>query len=482
MELWAIIPELVVAGFVLLLLPVGSLVPQARKAWITWLALFGLLVAAWSSARMLAWQPQSVFGETYAVDPFAIYFKLFACAASVIILLATESYFRAKPFESAVPVMVLVVCLGIMGLAASQNLALIALFIQLVTVASYILVGLAREPKTTTEAALKLFLFSAVASAVMLFGMSLLFGLTGTLQLPEVGQQLKNGNTLTVLAALGLVLAGYGYKITMVPFHFWAPDTYQGAPTPIAAFLSVGPKAGAFAVLLRTLLIAFPAHTPQWEQVVAVIAAITMSLGNLLALRQRSVKRMLAFSSIAQAGYLLVGVAAASRDRLGVVGFLFYLLAYLFMNLGAFLGVDALERQVGTDNLDSFSGLGRCQPVAAAVLTISVLALAGFPPFGGFVGKAILLSAALKAGWPYLSLIMAANFAVSLYFYTRVIEPLYLRPGPSEPLPSEPILLRGALILVAMGSTVTGVFPSVWAAAATNSTSICCGLASHIAK
>lgn len=482
MELWAIIPELVVAGLVLLLLPLGSLVPRRHKPWITWIAILGLIAASWFSLRMLSWQLRSVFEGTYAVDPFAIYFKVFACAVSGLVLLSTESYFRGRPFESVVPVMVLLVCLSIMGLGASQNLALIALFIQLVTVSSYILVGLAREPEVVTEAALKLFLFSAAAGATMLFGMSLIFGLTGTLQLPEIGPQLKNGNAIAILAALGLILAGYGYKITMVPFHFWAPDTYQGAPTPIAALLSVGPKAGALAVLLRTLIVAFPANTACWEQLIAVIAVVTMSVGNLLALRQHSVKRLLAFSSIAQAGYLLVGIAAAAHGRLGASGFLFYLVTYLFMNLGAFLALDGIERKLGTDNLDAFSGVGYCAPVAGAVLTISLLALAGFPPFGGFVGKAILLGAALDAGWLGVAIIMAVNFAVSLYFYLRVIERLYLRSGPSERLASEPILFRCALIVLAVGSTITGVFPSVWAAAATNSTRICCGLLPYIQK
>ena len=475
MELWAIVPELILAGLVLVLLPLGPFLQPNRKAIATWAAIAGLAAALGASARMLSWQGQPVFLGTYAVDPFAVYFKLFAIAATCFVLLATQSCFRGRPHAGEVPALLVLTCLGIMGLAASQDLVLIALFIQLVTVGSYTLVGIAKGDWRATEGALKLFLFSAASSAVMLYGMTLLFGLTGTLRLPEIARLLPSAPALTAIAALGLVIAGYGFEITLVPLHFWAPDTYQGAPTPIAGFLSVGPKAGGLAVLLRTLVVAYPEGLGHWPEILAGLAALTMTVGNLFALRQGSAKRLLAYSSIAQAGYLLVGVAAAERDALSVPGFLFYLAVYLFMNLGAFLAVDAVERRVGSDDLGRFDGLGWRLPLPSAVLALCLLSLAGIPPLGGFVGKAMLFGAAIGAGWAWLAGIMAANVALSLFYYVRVIEPLYLRPSAAPALGPEPRLASLALLLLAAGTLVSGVMPEPWVTISIRASSILVG-------
>jgi NADH-quinone oxidoreductase subunit N len=310
------------------------------------LALAGLATAGVASGFMLSWPAQPVFLDTYAVDPFAVYFKLFAVGATAVVLLATHSHFRGRPHAAEVPSLLVLACLGMVGLSASQDLALIALFIQLITVPSYILAGIAKDDRRATEGALKLFLFSAAATTVMLYGMSLLYGLTGTLLLPELAARLPHTSALAAMVALSLVLAGYGFKITLVPFHTWAPDTYEGSPTPISGYLSVGPKAAGFTVLLRTLLIAFPDNTAGWQETITILAALTMTVGNLFALRQTSAKRLLAYSSIAQAGYLLVGVAAAANEPLAVSGLLLYLLVYLFMNLGAFLAVEDIEREI----------------------------------------------------------------------------------------------------------------------------------------
>lgn len=462
MELWAIVPELTVAGLILLLLPLGPFLPPGRKHITTWVALGGLVIVAVESARMLFFATQPIFLGTYAVDQFAVYFKLFAVAATALVLLATQSHFRGRPHEGAVPALLLIVCLGILGLAASQDLALIALFIQLVTVGSYILVGIAKEDRSATEAAFKMFLFSATVGAVMIYGMTLLFGLTGTLRLPELATKLPGMPVVTVIAAFLLILAGYGFEVTLVPFHTWAPDTYQGAPTPIAGFLSVGPKAAGLAVLLRTLVVAFPDNLGHWAEIMAVLAALTMTVGNVFALRQSSVKRLLAYSSIAQVGYILVGIAAAQRSSLAAPGALLYLVIYLFMNLGAFLAVDAIERQLASDNVAKLAGLGRRLPLTAAVLAVCLLSLAGFPPFGGFIGKTYLFGAALGAGWTWLAIVMLVNVALSLFYYVRVLEPMYLRPSLAKPLAKEPWPLRIALLALATGTLISGVFPQAW--------------------
>ncbi len=479
MELWAIVPELTLAGLVLILLPLGPFLPKNRKYLATWIALTGLVAVAIESVRMLFFATQPIFLATYAVDQFAVFFKLFAVASTAFVLLATQSHFRGRPHEGEVPALLLLTCLGIMGLAASQDLALIALFIQLVTVSSYILVGIAKENRLATEAALKMFLFSATVGAVMIYGMVLLFGLTGTLRLPELATKLPAMPVVTVIVAFLLVLAGYGFEVTLVPFHTWAPDVYQGAPTPIAGFLSVGPKAAGLAILLRTLVVAFPHNMGHWEEIIAVIAAVTMTVGNIFALRQTSLKRLLAYSSIGQVGYMLVGVAAAERSTLAVPGMLLYLAVYLFMNLGAFLAVDAIERQLHSDDIRQLPALGRGLPVTAAVLAICLLSLAGFPPFGGFVGKTMLFGAAIGAGWTWLAMVMLVNIAVSLYYYARVLEPMYFRPLSGTVLQREPAALRFVLILLGVGTFISGALPQAWVLLATHASSLLAAVLPH---
>src|SRR5712691_6600 len=479
MELWAIVPELTIAGLILLLLPLGSFLPPHRKSLATWLTLGGLVIVALEGARMLLFATQPIFLDTYAVDQFAVYFKLFAVVATAFVLLATQSHFRGRPHEGAVPALLLIVCLGMMGLAASQDLALIALFIQLVTVGSYILVGIAKENRSATEAAFKMFLFSATVGAVMIYGMVLLFGLTGTLRLPELATRLPAMPVVTIMAAFFLVLAGYGFESTLVPFHTWAPDVYQGAPTPIAGFLSVGPKAAGLAVLLRTLIVAFPHNLGHWAEILAVLAAFTMTVGNLFALRQTSLKRLLAYSSIAQVGYILVGIAAAERSFLAIPGALLYLVIYLFMNLGAFLAADAIERQLKSDDIAKLAGLGRRLPLTAAVLAICLLSLAGFPPFGGFIGKTYLFGAALDAGWTWLAVVMLVNVAMSLFYYVRVLEPMYLRASTDKPLHREPAALRFVLLLLGLGTLLSGVLPQAWVLLATHAASLLAAIVPH---
>lgn len=459
MELWAIVPELILAGGVLVLLPLGSFLPLNRKHINHWLALVVLAAAAIATARMTSWNTIMVFYGTYAIDPLATFTKVIGIAATALTLLATESHFRAKAREAEVAPLLLLTCLGVFGLAASTDLALIALFLQVTTVGSYLLIAIDKESRLATEGAVKFFLFSAAAGAVMLYGMAILYGLTGSLSLAEIGSKLAGMPGHTGLVALALILAGYGYKAAIVPFHAWVPDAYQGAPAPIAGFISVAPKAAAFAVLLRTVLTAFPHDERFWSSGIAVLAATTMTLGNVAALRQSSAKRLVAYSSIAQAGYLLAGVAAALRDPLAVSGLLFYLFVYVFMNLGAFVAVDALERATGSDEIANFAGASHALPLASAALAVSALALAGFPPFGSFPAKAMLFGAAISAGWSWLAIVMAINTALSLYYYVRLIQPLYFGASTGSSVKDLPRAMTAALLLLIAGAAVSGILP-----------------------
>lgn len=425
-----IVPELILAGGVVVLLPLGPFLPARRKGSATWLALLILAAAATASVPLLASPARAVFDGTYAVDPFAVYFKLIAIVTTALVLMTTHGHFRARPHEAEVPTLLVLTCLGLVALAASQDLVLITLFLTLVTVSAYVLVGIAKADTLASEASLKFFLFGSVAAAVMIYGMVLLYGLTGSLNLNEIATRLPAAPAASV--ALAFVIAGYGFKITLAPFHVWVPDTYQGAPTPITAFLSIGPKAAGLAVLLRTLSVIAPVATEgtwPWQSWVAVLSAVTMSAGNFLALRQTNVKRLLAYSSVAQAGYLLMGIAAYGRDALAVPALLFYLAVYLAMNLAAFFVVSAVGGVLGSDELPHYAGLGRRIPFEALVLGVALLALAGVPPMGSFVGKAMLFGAAMGAGYGWLAAIAAANTALSLFYYARVLEAMYLRVG-----------------------------------------------------
>jgi len=426
-ELSKIMPELWLAALALILITLSSLLPQGQKRPVTWFAIGGLLSSLIPAIALLKGPAQLAFDKTYVVDSFAVFFKLLCISASVVVLLMGLTHFAGRRAEGEIPTMVVLATLGMEVLAGSNDLILIALSLQLITVASYILVGMLKEEPRSGEAALKFFLFSATAGAVMLYGMSFLYGLSGSLNLAELARKLPGAQLGLVVLALSLVLVGYGFKITIFPFHAWAPDTYQGAATPVAAFLSVGPKAAALAVLVRTLVIAFPGDLAGWPLLVGLSAAVTMSFGNIVALRQTDLRRLLAYSSIAQAGYLLMGVTVARLDPLALAGLLLYLIVYLFMNLGAFAVVTAVEQEYGTVELKAYNGLASRRPLLALSLTLCLLSLAGIPPLAGFVGKTVLFGAALAAGFGWLAVIAAINTAISLYYYVKVIAPMYLK-------------------------------------------------------
>ena len=345
LDLWAIVPELILAGLALLLVPVAGL---ARGLWQqvpTMVAALGLVAALGFTARMLLWPEQAVFCETYAVDGFGTVFKLLILLGALISLMAIASHFRGTVQAAHAPVALLFSTVGGVLLVSSLDLGLIVLFLQMLSMGSYILVSLVRRDRRANEATMKFFIYAAVALAVMAYGLSFLFGLTGSLELRAIGQALTGADPVWVAVAFGLVVIGYAFEVTAVPFHFWAPDVYDGATAPVAGFLSVVPKIAGFGALLRFLLLALPDGLAAWPLVIAVLAALTMTLGNLVALRQTHLKRLLAYSSIAQAGYVLMVVAVAGRADSALSAAGFYLAAYLFMNLGAFVVTAQLETE-----------------------------------------------------------------------------------------------------------------------------------------
>jgi NADH-quinone oxidoreductase subunit N len=447
-------PELVLgAGSLLLFLfDLGWRKSAARVVVLTGVA---LAFVGWAAA-LLAIQPpdgQTLFNGMIANDAFATFFKwLFLAAGGLTILIAAQGKDFPPGKIGQFYALLLAIVLGMFLMASATDLLMVYLGLELVSMVSYVLAGYRKGDRKATEGSLKYVIYGGVASGVMLFGMSYLYGLTGTTSLLELAPRLsalEAGAGLTLAAtrvamvvAVVFVLAGVGYKIASVPWHMWCPDVYEGAPTPFTAFLSVGPKAAGFALAIRLFQSAFTvpggggglgtavAGIP-WPAVLGVLAAVTMTLGNLTALGQTNLKRLLAYSSIAHAGYTLMGLSAVSD--LGNQAVMIYMLIYLVMNLGAFVVVILVAESTGSENILDYRGLSRRHPVAAVTFTIFLFSLTGLPPFAGFAGKWYLFYAIFEripgpgGGWyALLALVGALNTAVSLYYYVRIVRAMFI--------------------------------------------------------
>jgi NADH-quinone oxidoreductase subunit N len=432
---------------------------EARGRWLPWLALLGIMLTL--AATIIVWplaggaglplalvSGQSFGGENtpmLALDGLALFFKLFTLLVLAFVTLAAGEYVKARVrFRGEFYALLLLAGLSIMLAAAATNLLMIYLSIEFLSITSYILTGYLREDARSVEGAVKYFIYGAVASAVMLYGFSLLYGATGSIDLATIATALAAGSPgvrWLVLPAAIMALVGLGFKIALVPFHQWSPDAYEGAPTPVTAFLSVGPKAAGFAVLIRLLLTALPDFQALagWEAILGGVAILTMSLGNLVALWQTNVKRLLAYSSIAQAGYMLIGLAALAPGSEswtnGLNGLLLYLFAYLFTNLGAFAVVIAVENKTGSANLPAFAGLIRRSPFLTAAMFVFLLSLIGIPPTGGFLGKLFVFSAAIQRQMIGLAVVGIINSVISVYYYYAIMREMFFgEAGEAQPV------------------------------------------------
>ena len=458
-DLWSLVPELWLVAVGLLVLLADLVIPPGRKAAVGVIAMTGVLMALIPVTSMIPWQARTVLFGTYAVDGFAVFFKLIAIAATALVILsAIDAMAKQTPFEGEFYALLVFTAVGLMMMAASTDLILLALAIEYVSLTSYVLAGFLKTNPRSNEAGIKYFLFGASASAVMFYGFSFIYGLTGTTNLAQIAVRLAGAPAPALYLALALMLAGFGFKISMVPFHQWTPDVYEGAPTPVAAFLSVGSKAAGFAVLVRVLVGTFDPTRVNWVLLIAVLSAVTMTLGNLLALPQRNIKRMLAYSSIAHAGFILIGVAAF-HGNFGMPGLLIYLLGYTFTQLGAFFVATLIGSRLGTDEIPDYAGLAQRAPVSALLMAIFMLSLTGIPPTAVFFGKFYVLAAAIDNGLLWLAVVGIVNSVISLYYYVGVIRAMYVMPAPSTAPLVEPAALQVALGVAGLGTLVIGLFP-----------------------
>jgi NADH-quinone oxidoreductase subunit N len=452
-------PELLLLVAGLVILAVDAISPrQEEKEWPAYVALVGLGAALIAAA--LLWGTNAQVLAVLSCDPFALMVKMVAIVAMAIVVLSSDVYIRVhSKYQAEFYALLLFAAMTICLLGASTNLIMIFLAFDFLSITSYVLTGYLHDDQRSAEAAIKYFLYGAAVSAVMLYGMTWFYGATGTTDLRSIAAILLDTESALrpiLLPALIFVAAGFAFKIGAVPFHQWAPDAYEGAPTPVTAFISVGPKIGGFAVILRVLLMALPpeelAKLPMdWRALLMAISVLTMTVGNVVALWQQNIKRLLAYSSIAQAGYILVGVVAASER--GVAAVLLYLAAYAVTNLGAFAAVIAFSNQTGSDEIADYAGLHKRAPGLALILMICLLSLAGIPPTAGFMGKLWLFSAAIEEGLLWLAAVGVINSVISVSYYWKVMRAMYF-----DPAETEEQLATSPALGVALGAAVVGVF------------------------
>jgi len=472
-DLLLLLPEIIITAvaFVLLTLDIMWKGDRRSVTLIPWLAVAGAIAAL--VATMNIWwggAASNTFGiatdagnlvPMLAVDTLALFFKVLSTLTVALVGLSAVDYINARsPFRGEFFVLTLLAGLSLMLLSAATNLIMIYLALEFLSITSYILTGYLRQDTRSTEAAVKYFLYGAVASGVMLYGFSLLYGLTGSVDLATIQSALADASVspLLVVGTVMMILTGLGFKIALVPFHQWSPDAYEGAPTPVTAFLSVGPKAAGIAVLIRILTVALPAYSVNWTVILSLIAILTMTVGNLVALWQTNMKRMLAYSSIAQAGYMLIGLAAWTSQSSGGVfdgvnGILLYLFAYLFTNLGVFTVAIILENKMGTANISDYAGLIRRSPFLSLALLVFFLSLIGIPPTGGFMGKLFVFGAAVNQGLYLLAGIGILNSVISVYYYFGVARLVFFTSGPDES-PIRPGLVMGGVVALTLIMTL----------------------------
>lgn len=466
----AILPEIlltVLAGLVLILDAAWK--DGDRKRNLGWLTAGGagvILLVTWFATQP-GGDPVSLWGGMIRYDALAFVFKSLAIfAAGVTALLAMDVEHLGNRGEFYI--LLLTSAIGMCLMGSSADLIMLLLAIETTSIPLYVLAGFFKSDDKSTESGFKYLVFGAMTTAVMLYGFSLLYGFTGTTDIYALAAGLASGElaNIAVIGALLMILVGFGFKVSAVPFHFWAPDVYEGAPTPVAGFLSTASKAAGFAVLVRVLLAAFPHITDQWGAILAALSVATMTLGNLVALTQKNIKRMLAYSSIAHAGYILIGIVAASSrpdDGLGVASVVFYLIAYMVTNLAAFGVVSVVGRVIGSDEIADYAGLSRRSTGASMAMLVAFLSLAGVPPLAGFVAKMWVFAAAVQANLIWLAIVGVINAIIGVYYYLIVLKVVYLYRSEDEEKPfpiSRPNML--ALALLCLSIVLIGTIFAPW--------------------
>jgi len=457
LDLYLLSPEISLLALALVVILLDLFI--GRKWILGWVSIIGLSVPVIFTLSLWG-RNETSFGGALAVDHFSLFFHLFFLGVTALVLLSSTEYARKfAAFRAEYYALILLAAMGMMLLASTRELISIFVALELTGISLYVLTGFLKDPKSS-EAGLKYLLLGAVASAVFPYGMALVFGLTGTTYLEGIAAAISAEGLLgspALLMGIALLVAGFGFKIAAVPFQMWVPDVYEGAPTPITAYLSVASKAAGFAVILRVFYEALGPASLDWGMIFAVLAAITMTVGNIVAIAQKNIKRMLGYSSIAMAGYLMIGLAAVTTEASSAL--IFFLACYALTNLGAFIAIIAISNKINSDEISDYSGMVRRAPLYALALALCLISLTGIPPTAGFMAKIYIFSAGVNAELLWLVIIAVINSVISAYYYLRVVRVMFL----GEPLSKEGVHassgLRVALSISCLGVLLLGIYP-----------------------
>lgn len=458
----AILPEISLLVLIAAVFIADLFLPEKRRPMLAAITIGGLALTILLTILFSRPTGELMWGGMLRHDWLAFVSKLLFLTATLFVTFFIANW-KGVWHRGEFYVLLLVSTMGMTLVAAAADLIMLFLAIETVSIPLYVLSGFMVHDDRSTEAGFKYLLFGAMTTAIMLYGLTLLFGFSGATGLAEIGAAIGAGEipTLALAGASVLVLVGFGFKVSMAPLHFWAPDVYEGAPTPITAFLSTASKLAGFVALIRLLIAAFPAVQAEWTSFVAIAAAVTMTVGNLIAISQKNIKRLLAYSSVAHAGYALIGVAAASV--LGVTSVIYYFLAYVVTNLAAFGVVMIASQTLGSDEIADYAGLSRRSPALALVMLVAFLSLAGVPPLGGFIAKVLVFAAAVQADMVWLAVVGVLNAIIGIYYYLIVLKVIYLYDTDKQdkPVPSTGLQM-GALVVGTVLIVFLGTFFAPW--------------------
>jgi len=455
-DLLLLLPEILLTSWLCLLLIIDFSFPRLPNEQLAYFSIAGLV----ATLGCLAWFDYTgvtgtLFSNMFALDRMALFFKMFIVGSTILVILASIDYIhRFKFFRGEYYFLTMMSALGMMFMASANDLLSVFVALEFSTLGFYVLVAYLREDTASNEAGIKFFILGIFAAGLLAYGISLVYGETGKLVFSDMtAAQATPGLVIGFL----LIFGALGFKIGAVPFHSWIPDTYHGSPTPVTAFLSIAPKAAAFAILLRMFFVALATFKPIWALLLIAASILSMTYGNIVAIAQKNMKRLLAYSGIAQIGNILIGLATGTK--MGSDALLFYLVTYLFANLGAFAIVIAVSEAIGSEEIDDYSGLGRRSPFLAFSMLIFLLSLAGVPPLAGFIGKLYIFVAAIKEGLYLLIAVGLINIVISMYYYLIVVKKMYV----TEPHDRSPVKVSGPIKVVVyvclIGTLAIGVYP-----------------------
>lgn len=466
-------PELILTVTVLVAVVADLFYRKDDSFKVAWWVLGGLILTI-VAIRTGGSAVTDLFMGTIALDPFAEFFKVLILLSTVLVILMSFKSDELKNYSVGEYFSILaIMALGLFLMASAIDILMVYISLEIVSIMSFFLAGYLKKSQLSNEASLKYVIYGAFSSGIMLFGFSILFGLTGSTKFFEIRQALaglENGANLALIISSVFILAGFGYKISAVPFHFWTPDVYEGAPTTITAYLSIAPKAGAFAMMIRFFnqvladggamggLDSSSVASLPWANIMSLLAVITMTLGNVVAIQQNNIKRMLAYSSIAHAGYMLLAMPVMSGDS--VYAIMIYLVMYLFMNLGAFFVVITVKNKTGGETFDDYKGLGWEMPLIGVVMTIFMVSLTGLPPSAGFVGKFYIFASLIKGGNQFYWLVVVGgiNSVISLYYYFRVVKVMFLEGERKDTILQPPTVMACMLLATAIPTVILGIY------------------------